>query len=79
MFSEWTSQVALVVKKLPAKAGDMRDLGMISWRRARQPSPVFLPGECHGQKSLVGYSPQGHRVGHDWSDGTRARSVNSAM
>ena len=61
MFSEWTSQVALVVKNLPANAGDMRDLGMISWRRARQPSPVLLPGESHGQKSLVGYSPQGHK------------------
>ena len=27
------------------------------WRRAWQPAPVFLPGESHGQKSLVGYSP----------------------
>ena len=25
------------------------------------PPPVFLPGEIHGQRSLVGYSPQGHR------------------
>ena len=30
------------------------------WRRARQPTPVFLPGESHGQRSLVGYSPWGH-------------------
>jgi len=30
-------------------------------RRAWQPTPVFLPGESHGQKSLEGYSPQGHR------------------
>ena len=29
---------------------------------------VFLPGESQGQRSLVGYSPQGHRVGHDRSD-----------
>ena len=29
----------------------------ILWRRARQPSPVFLPGESHGQRSIVGYSP----------------------
>ena len=28
-------------------------------------TPVFLPGEFHGQRSLVGYSPQGCRVGHD--------------
>ena len=26
-----------------------------------QPTPVFLPGESHGQRSLVGYSPRGHR------------------
>jgi len=29
----------------------------IPWRRAWQPIPVFLPGESHGQRSLVGYSP----------------------
>ena len=29
--------------------------GKISWRRARQPIPVFLPGESHGQRSLEGY------------------------
>ena len=28
--------------------------------RAWQPMPVLLPGESHGQRSLVGYSPQGH-------------------
>ena len=26
-----------------------------------QPTPIFLPGESHGQRSLVGYSPWGHR------------------
>ena len=31
----------------------------IPWRRAWQPTPVFLPGESHGQRSLVGYSPEG--------------------
>ena len=31
----------------------------IPWRRARQSTPVFLPGEFHGQRSLVGYSPWG--------------------
>ena len=30
----------------------------ISWRRAWQPIPVFLPGEFHGQRSLVAYSPR---------------------
>ena len=33
----------------------------ILWRRAQQPTPVFLPGESHGQRTLEGYSPQGHR------------------
>ena len=55
----WASQVALVVKNLPAKLGDVRDAGSIpgSGRREWQPTPVFLPGESHGQRSLVGYSP----------------------
>jgi len=34
-------------------------MGNILWRRAWQPTPVFLPGESHGQRSLEGYSPQG--------------------
>ena len=29
----------------------------IPWRRAWQPTPVFLPGESHGQRRLAGYSP----------------------
>ena len=33
----------------------------IPWRRAQQPTPAFLPGESHGQRSLVGYSPRGHK------------------
>ena len=32
--------------------------GKIPWRRAWQPTPVLLPGESHGQRSLVGYSSQ---------------------
>ena len=36
------------------------------WRKKWQPTPRFLPGKFHGQWSLVGYSPRGHkRVGHD--------------
>ena len=31
------------------------------------PTPVFLPGKSHGRRSLVGCSPWGHRVGHDWA------------
>ena len=39
-------------------------VGKVPWRRKWQPTPVFLPGESHGLRSLVGYSPQGRRVGH---------------
>ena len=34
-------------------------VGKMPWRREWQPTPVFLPGESHGQRSLVGHSPQG--------------------
>ena len=34
-------------------------VGKIPWRRKWQPTPVFLPEESHGQRSLAGYSPQG--------------------
>ena len=34
---------------------------MIPWRRKWQPTPVLLPGKFHGQRSLAGYSPQGHK------------------
>ena len=33
----------------------------IPWRRAWQPTPVFLPRKFHGQRSLAGYSPWGHK------------------
>ena len=36
-------------------------VGKIPWRRKWQPTPMFLPGEFHGQRSLVGYSPWGHK------------------
>ena len=42
-------------------------VGKILWRRKWQPTPLLLPGKSHG-RSLVGYSPWGHkRVGHDWA------------
>ena len=40
----------LVVKNPLANAGDVRDTGSIPWRRAQQPTPVFLRGESHGQE-----------------------------
>ena len=36
-------------------------VGKILWRRRWQPTPVFLPGEFHGQRRLAGYSPWGHK------------------
>ena len=60
---EWASQVALVVKNLPANAGRLKGhrfnpwVGKIPWRRAWQPTPVFLPGKSHGQRSLAGCRP----------------------
>ena len=60
------SRIALVVKNPP---GNIKDtgrrykghrfhlwVGKIPWRRKWQPTPVFLPGESHGQRSLAGYS-----------------------
>ena len=37
------------------------------WRRKWQPTPIFLPGELHGQRSLAGYTLCGHRVRRDWA------------
>ena len=47
------------VKNLPA----VQETGVrkIPWRRQWLPAPVFLPGESHGQRSLAGYSPWGHK------------------
>ena len=55
------SQVALVVKNLPANAGDIKEEGSIpglgrSPGGGRQPTPIFLPGESHEQRSLAGCS-----------------------
>ena len=36
-------------------------VGKIPWRRKWQPTPVFLPGEAHGQRRLAGYSTWGHK------------------
>ena len=50
------------VKNLPANAGDLGSIlwvGKIPWRRKWQPTPVFLPGKSHGQRSLAAYSVQG--------------------
>ena len=59
--SRGASQVAQWAKNLPAmqeRKGDLSSsqVGKIPWGRAWQSPPVYLPGESHGQKNLVGYS-----------------------
>ena len=54
------SLVAQMVKNPPVNAGNQGSIpGTIPWRRTWQPTPVFLPAESHGQRSLAGYSPWG--------------------
>ena len=54
---------AEVKKSLPANAERLKKCGLdswvgkIPWRKEWQPTPVFLPGGSHGQRSLAGYSP----------------------
>ena len=51
------------LKRLSMQAGMGFDhwVRKIPWRREWQPTPVFLPGELHGQRRLVGYSPWGSK------------------
>ena len=55
--------VAQMVKNLPAMGGPRFSpwVGKNPWRRAWQPTLVFLPGEFHGQRTLAGYSPGGRK------------------
>ena len=45
----------------PKRLGFDPCVGKILWRRAWQPTLVFLPGEFHGQRSQAGHSPCGHK------------------
>ena len=62
--------MALGVKNPPTTEGEARDAGSIPGS-GRCPggghgNPLqFLPEDSHGERSLVGYSPQGHRVRHN--------------
>ena len=47
----------------------------IHWSRKRKPTPVFLPGKLHGQRSLVSYSPWGHKE----SDTTECARAHTHM
>ena len=72
----WTFLVAQMVKNPPANAGNPGLdpwVRKILWRRKWQPTPVFLPGEFHEQRSLTGHSPWSHRVRHDWATNRLSR------
>ena len=60
----WASLVAQSVKKLPAVQETRFNpwFRKMPWRRKWQPTPVFLPGEPHGQGNLAGYSPWCHKI-----------------
>ena len=52
----------MLLKRMPLRAVEMmQNFGFIRWRRKWQPTPIFLPGESHGQRSLAGYSPWGRK------------------
>ena len=81
LINVWASQVALVVKKPPANAGDIRDVGLIPGL-GRYPGveygtalQLFLPGKFHEQRSLVSYSPWGHKESDTTSDSLVAQTV----
>ena len=62
---ELACQCCLPVQKMWSIPG----FGKILWRRKEQPTPLFLPGKYHGQRSLAGYSSSGHKsVWHDLMD-----------
>ena len=68
--SNGASQVVLVVKNLPANAGNAGDMhsipGLGRCPGGRNGNPLqCLPGESHGQRNLAGYSPQGHKESDD--------------
>ena len=65
------------VKASACNAGDLDSIpgsGRFPQRRKQQPTPVFLPGEPHGQRSLVGYSPRGCKES-DTTEGLHSLSL----
>ena len=55
------SLVAQMAKNLPVMRETQVLFGKIPWRRTWQPTPVFLPRESFGQRSMMGYSPWGRK------------------
>ena len=67
-----------MVKNVPSmQETQVRSLvGKIPWRRKWQLTPVILPRKSHGQKSLVGYSPRGHKESDTTEQLTHSLSFN---
>ena len=60
----WGFPCSSVGKESACSAGDLGSIpgsGRFPWRRKWQSTPVLFPGKSHAQKSLVGYSPWGHK------------------
>ena len=76
--------MAQQVKNLPVMQG-MPETMFDPWVRkipleeGRQPTPVFWPGECHGQKSLVGYIPWGHKESDTTEQISTAQHNNDSL
>ena len=83
MLEAVASQVALVGKEPDSQCRRLERLGFnpwvgkIPWMRARQPTPVFLPEQSHGQMSLAGGSSWCHTVGqHAGTQVLEAHSIS---
>ena len=66
----WTEEPG-GLKSMGSRLSDSLSLSLstlMHWRRKRQPTPVFLPGESQGRRSPVGCRLWGCTVGHNWSD-----------
>ena len=59
--------------------GKIPSVGKILWRREWQPTPVFLPGEFHGQRRLVDYSPWDHKELDSTGQLTLSRLPSSSL
>ena len=67
-YSLWCSSVPLAPPGKPSSTYRWASRSVMSYsEKAMAPTPVLLPGKPHGWKSLVGCSPWGLWVGHDWT------------
>ena len=64
LFKSLTHTLLSRLQGIPLRGIITSLVGKIPWRREWQPTPVFLPGESHGQRNLVDYSPKGRKEPH---------------